>query len=659
MIGQQDSAVYLFPRTERKWAPCRSKCPVHVDVPAYLAAVAEGRFSEALEIVLERNPLPSVCGRVCLRPCEEGCRRCLLDEPVAVASIKRAAADHGVYPAVQRPEARPERIAIVGSGPAGLTAAHDLAKQGFGVTIYESKHKLGGMLRYGIPMYRLPDYALDRDIDHILSWGVDVCSGVSVGRDVSLDELRGQYDAVLLAVGLQGSRPLPIEGADLPGVWAALPFLEASVTSTPPAIGDRVVVVGGGNVAMDVARTARRLGAKHVTAVCLEGRDIMPASEHEIHEAEAEGVRVRCAFGPKAVLGKESVEGLRVVSCTSVFDAEGRFSPTFDECTLEDLPADTVIFAVGQGADARDLGVDLTPRGMIEVDRRTLATSVSGVFASGDVTVGPTKIIDAVAAGHRVAAAIVSHVTGDGEQLDALDAEGEVVGEVPEHMATKLETRRRVQMERLEFYEAVKTFAEVESGYTEYEAAREAQRCLSCTTGARLTLEKCASCLTCTRVCPNGAPVFQPGGYPYFSAEACHACGACAAECPGSAIEIEGCNEGEMKRRVGRHLEGADAHTSIAFVCGYSPELLDHIDPTTRIVTVPCLLRVSERVVFEAFETGAERVVFTRCDSETCRFPHAMELVANRVDRIRALAAEVALGDAFVVAGADGEERSA
>lgn len=646
------SDAYLaYPGGERRWAPCRAKCPVHIDVPGYLTAVSEGRFSDALSIVLERNPLPAVCGRVCLRPCEEGCRRCLLDDPIAIAAVKRAASDHGAYPATKPQARRPETVGVVGSGPAGLTAAYDLGLAGYGVTLYESRERLGGMMRYGIPGYRLPDAALDRDIDHILALGVKVECGVRVGQDVSIEELRSRHDAVLVAVGLQGSRPLPLPGADLPQVMAALPFLAASAEGADTGVGERVVVVGGGNVAMDVARTALRGGAAVVTAVCLEGRDIMPASVHEIAEAEQEGVRVIPSRGPRVVTGDDRVTGLRVVECASVFDSDGRFSPVFNENNAEEIPADTVIFAVGQGSEAADLGLPVGPRGLLEVDSRTLRTEVDGVFAAGDVTCGPTKIIDAVASGHRAAASIVEMLTGDDSALDALDSENQALGEVPEAMAAKLETRRRVEMERLEFYEAVKSMDEVEEGYTEYEAAREAQRCLSCTMGARVDREKCASCLTCVRVCPHGVPVFQPGGYPYFEATACFACGACAAECPACAIAIEGANESEMMSRVQRKLARPQAESVLAFVCGYDPELLDVLGPDARIISVSCLLRVSERVLLEACELGASRVVFTGCHPETCRFPHAIDIVARRVTRLRSLSAEVGLPDLFYVVG--------
>lgn len=634
----------------RLFAPCRAACPVHVDVPGYLLAIAEGRFSDALDLVIERNPLPSVCGRVCLRPCEDGCRRCLLDEPVAIAALKRAAADHGVYPTPRRPKRmRPEQVAVVGGGPAGLTAAYDLATLGINVTVYEAKPKLGGMLRYGIPSYRLPDEALDRDVDFIVGHGVEVHTGVRVGRDITMDELCARHDAVLVTTGLQGSRVLPIPGAERPGVLAALPFLEAAASGERPQVGERVVVVGGGNVAVDVARTARRLHAREVTMVCLESREEMPASAHELHEAENEGIRIQPALGPREVLGETAVTGLRMVRCTSVFDAEKRFAPRFDESQETIIEADTVIFAVGQSADMADLGVPLTERGVPLRNVHTLRAGAERVYIAGDCVCGPTRVIDAIGEGHRASAVIYRDLTGDDRPLLSLDSDAVAIDKVPEHVAHKLEPKRRIQMERLEFYDACRTFDEVESGYTQYEAAREAQRCLSCTTGARLTREKCAACLTCVRVCPHDVPGIQAGGYLYFDLDACHACGACVSQCPALALSLEGTSEAEMSRRMHRALEGHTVNTTLAFRCGSAPGGFLHLGREARTLTQSCLLGVSERTVLEALQSGAARVLFAACDPATCRFPHAQELVARRAERIRECLSQLGMEDAFEV----------
>lgn len=642
-------------RPLRLFAPCRERCPVHIDVPGYLAAIAEGRFTDALETVLERNPLPSVCGRVCLRPCEEGCRRCHLDEPVAIAQLKRAAADYGIYPRARPAELTEARVAVVGSGPAGLTAAHDLAQAGVGVTLFDEKPRLGGMLRYGIPNYRLPDGALDRDISHILSLGIEQRTGVRVGRDVTLTQLLEEFDAVVVTVGLQGSRALPIPGADLPGVLAALPFLAAAAEGSRPAIGRRVVVVGGGNVAIDVARTALRLGAESVTLTCLEAREQMPASDHEVEDACREGVHVLSSFGPVAVVPLAGeVCGLEAQRCLSVFDADGRFAPSFDESTRTLIDAETVIFATGQSADASDLALDLTPRGGIIVDPLTLKTSMSGVYAAGDVVSGPTRVIDAIAAGHRVSACVLRDVLGDGSALAALDEESVALGDVPEEMRSKLESHRRVQMEKLEFYEAAKTFREVELGYTEYEAAREAQRCLGCTAGARLAREKCVSCLTCVRVCPYGAPMLRVDGSVHFDAQVCHACGVCAAECPAQAISLEGHSEEEMVRRIERLLEG-DVDATLVLACGCTPNL-PWVPGHVHILTLTCLLRASESIALMALRSGASRVVFAGCVEANCRYPHARELLDRHINRLKDTLAVLSMESSLVVLGESAEE---
>jgi formate dehydrogenase beta subunit len=355
------------------------------------------------------------------------------------------------------------------------------------------------------------------------------------------------------------------------------------------------------------------------------------------------------------VLGADACEGLKVAKCLSVFDENRRFAPTFDEATTEAFAADTVIFAVGQGAEAKDLEVSLTRRGGIEVDANTLHTNVDGVYAAGDIVSGPTKVIDAIAAGHRAAASVVKDLTGDGSALETLNEEIGTLGQVPENMKSKIETRRRVGMEKLEFYEAVKCFDEIECGYTEYEAAREAQRCLGCTTGARLSREKCAQCLTCVRVCPHGAPGFKRGGYLYFDAEACHACGACASQCPAQAITLEGHSEGEMSRRVKAALANPHAGTALAFACS-GTSAMPHFSGDTRQLTVTCLLRASERTVLEALQSGAEKVIFAGCVESTCRYPYAQALVKQRAEKIRATLKALGMEDAFVVTGPVEEE---
>ena len=631
-------------------APCRAKCPVHIDVPGYLTAIAEGRYTDALEIVIARNPLPSVCGRVCLRPCEEGCRRCNLDDPVAIASLKRAAADYGAYPKPVPLARLGFSVGVVGGGPAGLTAAYDLAMAGFSVTIYDAKEKLGGMLRYGIPNYRLPDYALDKDIDFILELGITAETGVAVGTDVRLAELRERHDAVVVTAGLQGSRALPLPGADAPQVLAALPFLAAAACGERPHLGARVVVVGGGNVAMDVARTARRLGAKHVQVVCLESSEEMPASDHEVWEARQEGIEVSCSWGPMEVATDDvGVCGLDARRCTAVFDDERRFAPQYDDSETIRFHADTVIFATGQFADVAVLELELTPRGGIVIDRESMQASAPGVYAAGDVVNGPTKVVDAIADGHKVAALVLRDLTQDTSMLETLIDEAEALGTVPDSMKSKLETHRRIEMEKLEFYEAVHTFEEIEQGYTEYEAAREAQRCLGCASGARLSREKCASCLTCMRVCPHNAPMIKVGGFLYFDADTCHACGACESQCPAAAISIEGHSEEDMMRRATRLLDGTGEDTTLVFACGCTPNLPRMPGAQVKTLTTRCLLRVSESTALKALQSGAARISYAGCVEATCRYPHARVLVQQRIDSLKDTLTQLGMEDRLIL----------
>jgi len=417
------------------------------------------------------------------------------------------------------------------------------------------------------------------------------------------------------------------------------------------------MVVGGGNVAMDVARTARRMGAEEVNVVCLESEAEMPASEEEVADAREEGVKLHCSWGPVEVaVAEENVCGLDVKRCVSVFDVDKRFSPVFDEDEVHRFGADTVIFATGQFADVRDIGVELTPRGGVIVDAESCLTSAPGVYAAGDVVTGPSRVVDAIAAGHRAAMCIVRDLTNDSRPLANLVEESAVLGQVPQSMKSKLETRKRVQMEKLEFYEAVKTFDEIEAGYTEYEAAREAQRCLGCTTGARLTREKCASCLTCLRVCPHGAPGVKIGGFLYFDAETCHACGACVSQCPAQAISLEGHSDQEMMQRVERILYEPSGDTTLAFACGCTPNLPQIPGNDVRTLTVTCLLRVAETTAFKALQSGASRIAFVGCVEANCRYPHARSLVAARTDKIAGTLHQLGLDKALIVPRESREE---
>ena len=385
-------------------------------MPGYVRLIAQGRPQEAYQLILESVPLPGVLGRVCTRPCELQCRRGEVNQPVSICALKRFAADKAGPPSQALFKVASDtghKVAVIGSGPAGLTAAFFLRKKGHQVTVFEAKSKSGGMMRYGIPAYRLPEEVLDREIERILSLGIELQTNQQLGRDFDLPKLQQDgYEAIFLALGLPESRKINLEGADLPGVLWGLDFLSAVKEGRGAQIKERVLVIGGGNVAVDVALTARRLGAKEVTLACLENRHEMPANPWEIQMALEEGVKLMPSWGPRRILGENAhVTGFELVRCTAVFDAQGCFCPQFDEQIIHTDQIDQVILAVGQTADLSCLAGECccqADQSLIEADSQTQATSLPGVFAGGDMAVGPGTIIQAIASGKRAATNIDS-----------------------------------------------------------------------------------------------------------------------------------------------------------------------------------------------------------------------------------------------------------
>lgn len=394
---------------------CRMACPIEQDNPTYLDHLVKGELAEAVRVVKADNPLANSLSRVCHAPCETACRG-KNDEPLSLRDVKRFVVDwgreHGVATHAPRPlRRRRGKVAVVGSGPAGLTCAHTLAQLGYEVTVFERERMAGGMLFWGIPAYRLPKDVLAADLEYVTSSGVVVQTGVHVGRDVSLEELfaRG-FDAVFLATGAGRSLTLDVEGAELPGVLQGLDLLRAVNQGERPAVGSRVVVIGGGNVALDSAMTARRLGADVVTLVCLEMRDEMPAYADQLADALEEGLVVKNGWGPKRFVGDGAVASVELVRCERVFDDYAAFNPIYCLTDVEPLPADTVLLAIGQRGelDALMEAPPVVPAGdgAFWVHRFTLATAVPGVFAGGDAVGGPGTVADAMAAGKLAAAEI-------------------------------------------------------------------------------------------------------------------------------------------------------------------------------------------------------------------------------------------------------------
>ncbi len=466
--------------------PCVGACPAGTDVPGYLRLIAEGKPEEACALILEKVPFPGILGRICMHPCERKCRRGEVNQPVAIRALKRYAADKSGDVFKRAAKVKPDtgrKVAVVGSGPAGLTAAFYLRKQGHEVTVFEGKAKPGGMMRYGIPSYRLPEDVVDREISQVLSTGIHLETGQLLGRDFSLESLKEKgFDVVFVALGLQLSRKIELEGADLQGVLWGVDFLSEVREGKEIPMKDRVLVVGGGNVAVDVALTAMRMGAGAVTMACLESREEMPANEWEIEMAREEGVKLMPSWGPGKIIGENGVvSGMELVQCASVFDASGNFCPAFDDVT-QSLDVDQVILAIGQSADlsfVEEQNPLKVNRGLIVVDDETLETRMPGVYAGGEVGRGPGALIDAVASGRKAAMSIDKALGGDGF-IDEILAERPNTGDYDGKRERGFADQERSMVPTLPLSLRHEDFSEVDLCFDDDQAVFEAKRCLQC-----------------------------------------------------------------------------------------------------------------------------------------------------------------------------------
>ena len=546
-------------KVDRDWLntnfPCMMACPAHTNAGRYVALIAEGRFEEAYKFARDPNPLASICGRVCAHPCETACRRGDIDRPISIRALKRFLTErHG--PESKHPvdinagrgqNKLPFKVAVVGGGPVGLSAAHDLALMGYSVTIFEAAPVAGGMLYLGIPEYRLPRDVVEAQVREILATGdITLKLNQAAGRDFTVSDLRHQgFDAVLIAVGAHRSRDLTIPGVDLDGVYKGIDFLLNVNLGYKFTIGKKVIVIGGGNVAMDVARSAARevvrqhvagvedlepslesvsavatkemvdvslsalrLGAQEVHLVCLEKREEMPAALEEIEEAETEGIIMHPGLGPKRMIGKDGkVVALEALKTKWVFDQNKRFNPAFYEGSETQLECDTIIMAIGQAPNLDFLkpedGVELSPRRLIAVNPQTLMTSANGIFAGGDCVFGPRLIIDSVADGKRAAVGIDEFLRGQKHPEPIVEVEVFKRHSMPLELLDLV--RQPVPMLPLERRTGV---TEVEVGYDAESAMEEAQRCLHCWVntvfeGVPEDGSMCILCGGCVDVCPE------------------------------------------------------------------------------------------------------------------------------------------------------------
>jgi formate dehydrogenase (NADP+) beta subunit len=545
--------------------PCMQACPVHTQAGRYVTLIAQGRYEEAYRYARVPNPFASVCGRVCGHPCEAACRRGEFDAPISIRALKRFITEkygpesrNPVDVFAEKPKVtHPEKVAVIGSGPAGMSAAHDLALLGYAVTIFEAAAVPGGMMHLGIPEYRLPRDVLQAQVREILDLGPELRLNSRLGRDFSLADLRKQgYKAVLLAFGLHRSRDLNLPGHEFDGVVKGIDFLLNVNLGYRFSIGKQVVVIGGGNVAIDVARSAMReqqklaadspgqglpdhltesemdvamkefmdvsraalrMGAREVHLVCLESRAEMPASEEEIEEGLVEGIRIHPSLGPKQFMGKDGkVTGLEVLRCTSVFDAQRKFNPTFEAGSETVIPCDTVILAIGQASDLSFLkpsdGIEATRQGTLKIDDETLMTTAPGIFAAGDVAFGPRLIISAVADGKKAAEQIDKYLRG----ADWKPKPKYVQVTVLDHhkMAEQYDEYSRLAVPVIPL-ERRTGVAEVETGFTEEQARAEASRCLQCWIntifeGNEAEGTECILCGGCVDVCPENCLQLVP-----------------------------------------------------------------------------------------------------------------------------------------------------
>ena len=541
-------------------APCQSACPAHIDIPTFLALIGHGRYEEATEVILHDIPFPWACGLVCPHPCEDACLRGDMDQPISIQLMKaytaRITAGRGGYRSPPAAARKPEKVAIVGAGPSGLSAAYFLALKGYGVTVFEKLPHAGGMLRYGIPAYRLPKDVLDREIQNIMGLGVEIRTGLSFGKDLTMEDLRKQgYKAFYFATGLSLSRRLNVPGEDLEGVLGGIDVLRMTALGTPPKLGDRVIVIGGGNVAVDVARTVKRLGPTHVSMVCLETQEQMPAWKHEVHDAQAEGITIYHSWGPRHLLGKDGrFKAVEFMRCTSVFDAQGRFNPTYDACELTTMEADNIVLAIGQSAEssfAKPMDLAVTPGGAIKADLLTAETNVPGVFAGGDGVYGPRIAIDAIAAGKRAAVSIDCYLTGAEAPLPRFNPVSRGNVDFLALTASEKVQLKRSQSVMIPLEERATNFQQVEFGLTDDMALNEAKRCLRC--------DRCQGDGLCQYVCTEvGANALRlvrtkdPDRLAYFdfanTQEKCIGCGSCVIACPHGNIAVK--DEGSLRKVI-------------------------------------------------------------------------------------------------------------
>ena len=494
--------VCILDNLRLQLSPCRQACPIGMNCQGYIRQIARGKNEDGLEKIREAAPFGGILSRVCSRPCEAKCNRTQVDgQAVAIRDLKRYLTDSAppmIPPAIQE---IPQKVAVVGAGPAGLTAAYYLCASGFKVTLYDKEPAPGGLLRWAVPEFRLPREVLDRDLAILPAMGVKFQGNRVFGKDLELEDLENKFDAVILSVGCYGPTHLNVPGEDSADVFPALEFMKKTRQKQPPKIGDRVVVVGGGNAAVDAAQTALRLGAKRVHLVSLEKRAEMPAFAWSVAEAEEEGIAIQNGWGPKEFRIQEGkLKGVAFKKCIAVCDAEGCFCPAYDEKTTMDLSAEAVILAIGQKLDNSLLAPWMGVSSGVHFDPVTFQTKKAKVLVAGDLSKGPKSIVEAMAQGKEAALSVKRLLTGEDLYYERENGKPYELQFEPDW--NRARKQARVAMPQIPLSRR-KGFQEVAKGYSKQEALAEAERCLNC--GIPVGLRTCWFCLPCEIECPEEA----------------------------------------------------------------------------------------------------------------------------------------------------------
>ncbi|MFC2066746.1 FAD-dependent oxidoreductase [Chloroflexota bacterium] len=658
---KDDTQNYRAKRTEKYLdhslrPPCQSTCPLHMDIREYVDLVAQGRIMEALQVIRSGNPFPSICAYVCTHPCEDSCRRSQVDKPIAIRALKRFAVEFGGDRMIQA-EAEtihPEKVAIVGSGPAGLACAYYLRKLGYPVTIFEAHSELGGMLRIGIPQYRLPREVLDTEVQRLTQMGVEIRTNTRV---VSLDLLFNLgYKAIFITIGAHQSLSLGIDGEESPGVIDGATFLREVNLGLKPSLGKRIAVVGGGNVAIDAARTAARLRTKKVYILYRRSREEMPADPEEIEQALGEGIEILFLVAPTRI---KRGNGQLSVTCVRMElgepDASGRRRPVPIAGSEFDEELDTLISAIGQAPQTPgDFHVRFGKGSTIHVDPVTLTTNRAGVFAGGDAVTGPATVTQALSAGRLAASRIDDYLQHRYPVATREDRET-LTGDLHPETIETVRKIGRLEPPILSPKARAKDFALVELVYDWQTAVNEARRCLRCGMGAEiLAQDKCATCLTCLKVCPYHVPYIDANGTIQIPADQCQACGVCVAECPANAIVLR---KPYDRRSINEELEHILQSTAesklkpaiIGFCCQYGlfgtgtlANLSRRANAGIWILPVLCVAKVEDTHILRAFEMGAEGVFIAGC-GEQCSRENTAFWVRQRVEKVKKVISQIGL----------------